>query len=201
MATTPGHHNVAIIFRDTDETATTAEQPRHPSREGLNMEHAHDPTRPGHDVAVAGNLHTGEQEQFVQAQVPIIVVYPTSTAPVSQMIPQGTTPFKLLSAEISMGAVPKGSFATDQIGQVLPLFQALKPHQQVHFHHQSPKYDCPIQDPDQSAPKFLPDAIQSRITLLLHQGPWVAADEMNFYLHQVTTCSQVSIAPVLAFPV
>eukprot|EP00435_Cladocopium_sp_Y103_P021646 s885_g5.t1 len=89
--------------------------------------------------------------------------------------------------------------ATTNVGKVLDLHSEVRPDMQIHFYWRNQ-----VPHPIQLDSFFVPDSFKETSTtrgiLLMHQSNWVAADELQFYLHEFASPRDLTILPVHAPP-
>ena len=138
------------------------------------------------DIASQGFVES-KQQRVVQ------VVYPESHAPAFVKAEVSATVGDLMRAEaqIANAAVVQ---AFDSLGQELHPKTTLKPFQRIHIY----PVDGEGPDRQRNQTKEFPRArFESRFHALLHQGPLVASDEMQFYLGMVSKVVEIQTVPPL----
>ena len=155
-----------------------------PSHHGVDK-HVPSSTKPEE----CGDLHV-EIKVDIQNQYRIVqVVHAESKAPNFVKAEIDTTVGELLCAEAKIRGVRQVE-AVDAIGQKLSPHDLLTPFQRIHI--------CQLAEPE-SHKNIFTDSFDHRFHALLHQGPWVANDEMDFYLEMVSTCTKAhKVQPLVA---
>ena len=127
-----------------------------------------------------GDLHV-ETKADSQNQYRIVqVVHAESKAPILVKAEIDTTLGELLCAEAKIRGVRQVE-AVDAIGQKLSPHDLLTPFQRIHI--------CQLEG-SESHKNIFTDSFDHRFHALLNQGPWVANDEMDFYLVMISKCTK-----------
>ena len=107
-------------------------------------------------------------------------------------VPSTTKIQQLLDAEGQVCGDGDSIVARDCIGQVIPPDRVVQPFQRIHIENQ-----------DEFVRPGALSGLQSdtRYSILLKQGPWVANDEMEFYLHSLQDFHRVKCLPPLCDPI
>lgn len=174
MSATPGHHNAD----GNDEIARTPDLVA-PGM-GIDDEIQDKPEAIAHhDMDLFGN-HTHAT-----------LVFPHEGTPVPIRVPMGTTIEQLLQAEVQFGSIPAHFQAKNNIGHTMPGTSLVTEHMQIHLAPATQPQVCPVTARDDPRPDLRTSLPQSRLTVLLRQQAWVAADEFLFYMQQFEQIAQV----------
>ena len=125
--------------------------------------------------------------------IKIWLMHDDSPCPIEITASHDATPGQITQAEANLGTLIQPIFPRSWVEAPLPLYENLKTKQVVKLHQHATTIKCPCVSPTSLPPKM--DFPCQRIQSLWQQGPWVADDEMDFYLTAAELTGNNSVFP------